>query len=297
MYNVYLVSFMTDLNLILSELHENGFVILKNALNDTHIKSILAEYERICSQRQEEASAALKANGMNSRLVNAHLESLPIAQAFNTPSLLQLADAFFAGRKAMIYSSLYFQDGTNQPLHRDAPVFCTFPENLFLGCWFALEDATISNGALMGVKQSNKLFHDELQMRYKFGVDRLKEVDEIPFSDPVLWNQYQKFIQNKLVSEEMVSEPIEATAGDIIVWHPLFVHGGIKHDSGKTRHSIVMHVIPQNIEVHGSYLFFAPQNPLTPRVMNTLPIGDSTRVMKRDICKFGNDNPIAKQYS
>ena len=237
------------------------------------------------SQRQ----ATLKANGRNSRLVNSHLASEAISSLFLNEQLLDLCDTFFGGRLTSIYTSLFFQEGTKQPLHRDAPVFCTLPENLFLGCWFALEDSRIENGALMGVPFSNQTFSDDYHNRYKIGLERLEEIDAIEFSDDITWAKYQKYVNNTCESLGLKQEAIEADAGDIIVWHPLFLHGGLPHKSEATRHSVVMHVAPEGVQVHGSYLFFTPQNSIQERSMVYIEAPGSSRKMKQDLVTFSPD--------
>ena len=64
-------------------------------------------------------------------------------------------------RDISIYTSLFFQEGTQQDLHRDAPLFCTYPENKFLGCWFALEDTNKSNGSLSVVPRGHIIIEEE----------------------------------------------------------------------------------------------------------------------------------------
>jgi phytanoyl-CoA hydroxylase len=277
------------MNQHIQELHNKGFTILRNCISEEAKNNALAAYDQICTARAAEAQATAKANGRNSRLVNSHLESEKISTLVFSGSLLDVCDVFFGGRKTAIYTSLFFEEGTKQPLHRDAPVFCTFPENLFLGCWFALEDSRISNGALMGIPGSHKLFHDELSKRYEIGIDRLKALPDIPFSDNVSWIQYQNYVSERCSKLGLSCEPIEVDACDVVIWHPLFVHGGLPHTSDATRKSIVMHVIPEEIEVHGSYLFFSPFKPFAPRRMDSINIGESGRKMKADLVHFGKD--------
>ncbi|MCP9917468.1 phytanoyl-CoA dioxygenase family protein [Cyanobium sp. ATX 6F1] len=277
------------MNKHIQELHEKGFTVLRKCISEDARKDALAAYDYICAERAAEALATSKANGRNSRLVNSHLESEKISSLFLSKSLLDTCDTFFGGRRSAIYTSLFFEEGTKQPLHRDAPVFCTFPENLFLGCWFALEDSRISNGALMGIPASHKIFYDELKKRYEIGVDRLKDLPDIPYSDNVSWNQYQNYVYDSCSKIGLACEPIEVDACDVVVWHPLFVHGGLPHTSDATRKSIVMHVIPEEVDVHGSYLFFSPYKTFAPRRMEFISIGSSERKMKTECVHFGKD--------
>jgi hypothetical protein len=63
---------------------------------------------------------------------------------------MSLLDFLFA-RSAGIYTSLLFEYGSQQPIHRDSPFFHTFPINYFFGVWFALEDIHPDSGPLIYV--------------------------------------------------------------------------------------------------------------------------------------------------
>ena len=273
----------------IEELHNKGYTIFKGALKQEQITKALTGYQAICDELDNERVKTLKPNGRNSRLVNSHLGSNDIAKLFLYKPLLDVCDAFFGGRKTSIYTSLFFQEGTKQPLHRDAPVFCTLPESLFLGCWFALEDSKIENGALVGIPGSQKVFHDEYPTRCRIGHERLKESGKIGFTDNESWGQYQTYVKNKCEELGLEPHPIELDAGDVLIWHPLFMHGGLPHTSSRTRQSVVMHVIPEGTEVHGSYLFFSPFENFEPRNMNSTEIPESGRRMKQDVVCFAAD--------
>jgi ectoine hydroxylase-related dioxygenase (phytanoyl-CoA dioxygenase family) len=59
---------------------------------------------------------------------------------------------------------------------------------------------------------------------------------------------------------------VEAQAGDVVIWHPQLPHGGshIK-DLSRTRHSFVMHVVPEGTPVYQQDAFFNPRKPLPER--------------------------------
>ena len=56
-----------------------------------------------------------------------------------------------------LYTSLLFERGSQQKLHRDSPLFVTRPEGCYLGVWAALEDTDGENGPLLVVPGSHRL--------------------------------------------------------------------------------------------------------------------------------------------
>jgi ectoine hydroxylase-related dioxygenase (phytanoyl-CoA dioxygenase family) len=60
-------------------------------------------------------------------------------------------------KKQVIYSSLFFREGTKQHYHRDTPHFYTNPIDTYYGVWYALEDVNINAGPLKYYIGSHKL--------------------------------------------------------------------------------------------------------------------------------------------
>ena len=270
----------------LHDLHTKGFTVIPNAIQQPLLEAAIRGYKQLCLHMQEQRIATLKENGRNARLANSHLLSPEISSLFLNEDFLALCDLFFGGRRGSIHSSLFYEEGSELPLHRDAPFVCTVPENLHLGCWFALEDSRIENGALMGVPYSNQTFIDEHQVRNEIGLERLKVTESLDFIDEMSCLNYQQYLLDKCGRLGLKAEAIEANAGDIVVWHPLFVHGGLPHKSTATRYSVVMFAVPENIQVHGSYLYFTPQKPLVPQKLEYVEIPGSTRYMRKGSVAF-----------
>lgn len=255
---------MNDLN----ELHENGFVVLSNVFSDAVADRLVQDYLSWCDLYHDEVFQAKKTNGFNSRLVNFHTQSTIAQSLLAKARILDVCDTFFGGRKTSIYTSLFFQEGTKQPLHRDSPVFCTVPENLFLGVWFALENANLENGNLIGVPGSHKLISETLPFRYQLGLNfEKKHLRSMNFSEAEesIWSEYQDYISEQAQKNDLEVIDIPVDKGDVIIWHPLFLHGGRSHISKATRYSMVMHLVPEQIEVHGMYLYHQPWRPFAKR--------------------------------
>ncbi len=52
-------------------------------------------------------------------------------------------------QETVLYTSLFYERGSAQDLHRDTPYFSTRPEYRYFGMWVALEDVDAQNGPLM----------------------------------------------------------------------------------------------------------------------------------------------------
>jgi len=182
-----------------------------------------------------------------------------------------LQDALF-GYPACLYTGITFLQGSQQPSHRDVPVFHTSPENFYFGIWFALEDATLQNGTLIGVRGGHRIHVDKYKIAKKF----FDAPEEIPEQDPQLWRAYQKELYDEYTKAGLKEESIELSKGDIFIWHPLFPHGGGKIiDKNLTRRSVVFHTVPEGVPVFKMDKFFdwerneneLKQNPLRYKYM------------------------------
>ena len=244
----------------LDELNNQGFTIFKKAFPIEMADEVIKDYYSNISIWGENIQRFRKANGRYMRLANFHNISKSTQELFSFPKELQdLCSGFFSKKDISIYTSLFFQEGTEQDLHRDAPLFCTYPENKFLGCWFALEDTNKSNGSLSVIPRGHKIIEEEDLIREQTSnyFYSLYPQKEIGFSEQELWIKYQQLVQLKCKEKGLKSTTLNVSKGDIIVWHPMLPHGGspIKNPLS-TRHSIVFHVVPNQMRVYGNDLFF-----------------------------------------
>jgi ectoine hydroxylase-related dioxygenase (phytanoyl-CoA dioxygenase family) len=189
--------------------------------------------------------------------VNLHLVFKPMLKLFtDNPTSLGVQDAFF-GKPTSIYTSLFFERGTGQPIHRDTPVFSTKPEYQYLGVWVALEEANDQNGRLMVIRGGHLV--PELD-REKMALERFKTLDEVPKQDVDLWNIYQGKVLEDCLAKGLKVEEIQANPGDVIIWHPQLPHGGSKiKDMSRSRESFVMHTTPVGVPVYHQDVFFNPK--------------------------------------
>lgn len=282
----------------LDQLNKQGFTILKNAFPKEMADEVIKDYYLNISNWGENIQRFIKDNGRYMRLANFHNISKSTQELFGFPrELHDLCSEFLSKKDISIYTSLFFQEGTQQDIHRDAPLFCTYPENKFLGCWFALQDTNKSNGSLAVIPRGHKIIEEEDLIReqtfnYFYSLYPQKEIS---FSEKELWIKYQQLVQLKCKEKGLKSTIIPVSKGDIIVWHPMLPHGGspIKNFLS-TRHSIVFHVVPNKMRVYGNDLFFLKKKfnsflepPTSIQIKNSI-------YMQENICSFMDEGAEKK---
>ena len=184
---------------------------------------------------------------------------------------LEFLDAVFGG-PASVYTSLFFEYSSEQPVHRDSPFFETIPRNLYAGVWFALEDIDPRSGPLF-VHPRGHLADCEpdastAEARQTFpgleGEDLVRAALEI---------YYRRIHEASNAIAEPVNLPIRK--GDAVVWHALAPHGGSPAlDRSLSRRSMVFHCTPEDVQVYQHQVFFLHDGgPLPPRYGYTNRLG------------------------
>jgi phytanoyl-CoA hydroxylase len=132
------------------ELIETGFTVIKNVALESLCDKVARDFGRYLRKHSEYAARCVDEQGRHLRFVNFHGVSKAAVELGNTPQIMALLDFLF-DRSAGIYTSLLFEYGSQQSIHRDSPFFHTFPINYFFGVWYALEDIHPDTGPLMYV--------------------------------------------------------------------------------------------------------------------------------------------------
>jgi hypothetical protein len=125
--------------------------------------------------------------GFLHRVGNLHLVMPELMKVFSrTVDNLRFQDAAF-GRPTTVYTSLYFERGSTQNIHRDTPYFCTRPEFQYFGTWFAFEDANLDNGCLEVIRGGHLIAEID---RTAFAVKLYGSPDNVPAISQNLWDEY-----------------------------------------------------------------------------------------------------------
>lgn len=234
-----------------------GFAIIRQSIPEDAISRALSEFVAFTALNSEICNRNRSSDGRLRRIVNLHLALSGVAQLFTENTLsLELQDYLFGG-DTCVYTSLYFEAGSEQPIHRDTPYFSTVPEYSYFGMWVALEDANEHNGALTVIPGAHLL--PELD-RESIALRVFSSVDDIdPFS-PHLWEEYQQAVLQQCTEQGLAPTTVSMRKGDTLIWHPQLPHGGTGIISaGSTRHSVVFHTTPYGVPVYKQDAFFNPR--------------------------------------
>jgi len=236
-----------------------GYAVIPNVFPREHCKEVIAQFERFYRQNAATFDKYRSNRGILPRFTNLHV-ALPImTQLFTRNKLLLEVQDFFFGRPASLYTSLYYERGSEQPFHRDTPVFCTRPEYNYFGNTLYLEDTGDDHGCLEvipGGHLAGELDREAMATRLYGSLDAIPQLDEEG------WNEYQKRVVDRCWERGYQAKRVHASAGDCLIWHPQLPHGGTSiKDPSRTRHSFVFHTAPVGVRVYHQHVFFHPSKP------------------------------------
>ena len=252
-------------------IQNNGFTIVKNGIDIDLVDKVVSDFDYWCGLEENNFKKFNK-----DRVVNFHIYNENTKQLVTNSYVNKILETIFE-KEQVVYSSLFFREGTSQHYHRDTPHFYTNPIDQYYGVWYALEDVHINAGPLKYYIGSHKLecpdgyecFNDILKTNPNFTIDG---------NDNSILIYYNKKIEdlcikNKLQSVDEKNYINKINKGDIIIWHPKLLHGGSDIiDPTLTRYSMVTHNVPINTQVFNARHFFA-QNPTNEYLENKFTYG------------------------
>jgi ectoine hydroxylase-related dioxygenase (phytanoyl-CoA dioxygenase family) len=238
------------------EVVRQGWTVVPGAIKPAVCKRTIAAFRRFEQANEEIFAAHRDARGHYPRIVNLHTALPDLLVLFTrNPIWLGVQDALF-GAATALYTSLFYEVGSQQPLHRDAPVFATRPEYMYFGTTVYLEPADDENGCLEVMAGGHRLV--ELD-REAMALRRYGSLEAIPNLDNAAWEEYQDMLVAQGRAQGLPIQRLHVGAGDSLIWHPLLPHGGSPiRDPARTRLSLVMHTTPVGVPVYHQNVFFAP---------------------------------------
>jgi ectoine hydroxylase-related dioxygenase (phytanoyl-CoA dioxygenase family) len=235
------------------ELATAGITKVEGAIPTELCDRVRAEYEAYCDAHADEAAVFADASGFRSRLANFHLSSAAALAIGADPGVMALLDYLF-GYRAAIYSSLVFERGTQQKIHRDTPYFCTEPPQFFFGVWTALEDVRPDAGPLVYLPGAHSIAIDQYTLAGGVHYTNAQQPDEVPLDPGTVYNET---VVRLAADRGIAPTTMAASKGDTLIWHPELPHGGSPITSPTaTRASIVFHCAPEGVPVFGPDRFF-----------------------------------------
>jgi len=232
---------------------KDGVIVVENAVTPDLCDAALKAFDALTKRNAGLFDPYRDASGYLSRIINLHLALPEFMQIYLKNTALPLLEFIF-GAKPSLYTTLYFQRGSQQDIHRDTPFFSTVPAYYFVGFWTALEEATQQNGPLTVVKGGHLRAEPDLAAiaRAKYA-----DLDTINPADPDLWNAYQKYVLEDCLAQGLKVETLPVPKGATVIWHPQLPHGGAPIvDKSLTRHSLVVHTTPTGTPVYHQNAFF-----------------------------------------
>ncbi len=236
-----------------------GYTVIRNAVPAGECAALIDEFRAFEQLNDEIFTANRDQHGHYPRIVNLHTAFPPLISLFaRNKMLLTVSDVLF-GRRTSLYTSLFYETGSQQPIHRDTPVFSTRPEYLYFGNTVYLEPANDENGCLEVIEGGHLV--GELD-RERLATDHYGTLDKVKSQDGELWIKYQDSLAVRCQRRGLTTTKLHVQAGDTLIWHPQLPHGGSPiRDKSKTRFSLVMHTTPEGVPVYHQDAFFRPSTP------------------------------------
>ncbi len=245
-------------------LMSDGYCVIRACVPPDVCEAAASAVDAFKTRHHEVCAPNMDGFGHLYRVVNLHLAIDELANAFTSETRgLAVCDQFFGARTAL-YTSLYYERGSEQDLHRDTPYFCTRPGGRYLGMWLALDDVDDGNGPLKVVPGSHALPPLDVAAMAR---SLFPDPRAVPSSSPEGWACYQDAVQRQCRDAGLSEQTIHVSAGDVVIWHPEMLHGGSPHrDQQRSRRSLVTHVTPAGTPVFHMDVFFDPEKqvPATP---------------------------------
>lgn len=249
----------SEVRVHIDNLMRDGFTVIKGAIPKEKCRSIIDNFKEFAELNSEKFTKFLDRDGHYPRIANLHSAFPELIDLFDQNKIaFEVQEAMF-GTSPSLYTSLFYERGSAQPIHRDTPYFSTKPEMYFLGVWVALEDANEQNGALDVMRGGHSITEPD---RAAIALSHFDSLDAVPSSSAVLWDGYQGEVQRLCAEAGLQKEQLAVEAGDTIIWHPQLPHGGGQiQDITKSRFSFVMHTTPVGMPVYHHDKFFNPAAP------------------------------------
>lgn len=236
-------------------LEEDGYVVIEGACV-SEAKTALRQIDQIIKLNEKLFSPDNDFACLD-RVINLHLIAKTLIECLGACQAVMNIQRDFFLESPTVHTSIFFRHGSRQAIHVDSPYFTTVPHGRYLGCWIALEDATVENGCLQVIPGGHRSgILDPKDFIRDNGIDP-STIDSI---NQGIWELWQS--ENSKMWREIEPAPVEVAAGSIIIWHPSLPHGGFPVPNSTpppTRQSVVFHTTPANQAVYHLNSFFNPQ--------------------------------------
>ena len=273
-----------------NQLIEEGYAVIPSAVDVGICEEALRQVDVLKRAHADIVKKNADEFGHLYRVVNLHLALDGLKKAFaENHRGLEVCDRFF-GEPTSLYTSLYYERGSEQDFHRDTPYFSTKPAGRYLGVWLALDDVDDENGPLRVTPGSHVLPPIDVE---KMAAEIFQDPANIPGISMEGWNAYQGAVQKQAQAQGLLHKNVSVKRGDVIIWHPEMLHGGAPHINKKrSRRSLVMHVTPVGVPVYHIDVFFNPSKKVPTKASWKYEDFQSRKIAKFDQVDFGHEYAV-----
>jgi len=225
---------------------DDGYFITRLDLSADDARAIDDDVDRLWRERPHNISFAYDSPPLRFSQADEEAQRRPryrihdlhaaseIARRIYLDAALSRYASLILSEQAVATQSLYFEYGSQQPLHRDSVVVPTPILGELLASWTALEDIDPRSGALVYVPGSQKLPYFEFAPgRYVYDPSVMGESDV---------HAAMRFYDQALAASGLQTRTFAAKRGEALIWHSALLHGGGPvADDRLTRKSLVVH--------------------------------------------------------
>ncbi|MSR63490.1 MAG: hypothetical protein EXS08_13695 [Planctomycetes bacterium] len=238
---------------------QNGFWIEKGALSAATLVQLEAELAALVRDRARPPLVELggryerlgaASSGAHVKLVDAYALS---------PAALQAAFAERVQRflrlvlddEPLLFQSLSFERGSEQPVHQDTAYVVVTPPLAFAAAWIALEDVRPGSGELAYFPGSQRLPDHLFGGAYK---NWNRERDGLEAQE-----RFHLELLRRCAAQGLAQATFLPSRGDVLFWNADLAHGGTPIlDARSTRRSLVCHYCPASATPY--YFHHRPQH-------------------------------------
>jgi len=238
---------------------QNGFWIEKGALDETTLAPLEEELARLATQR--EPAPIVELGGRYERLdATSSAARVKLVDAYAlSGAALQAAFAERVQRflrlvlddELLLFQSLSFARGSEQPVHQDTAYVVVTPPLSFVAAWIALEDVRAGSGELVYYPGSHRLPDHLFGGAYK---NWNRERDGLEAQE-----RFHAELLARCAAHGLAPATFLPARGDVLFWSADLAHGGTPIlDARSTRRSLVCHYCPASAQPY--YFHHRPQH-------------------------------------
>jgi len=225
---------------------DNGYLVLKGALDPDQVREILAMVDAEWTEREgndhlvdilsgEDAWKSFQLNEARPehrrevyKLNNLFLRRERLRRIALAPVIKDALHGILGG-EPLICNSLNFERGSQQPFHLDTWYMPPPVEGMMVAANIALEPMTPDNGPFIYYPGSHKI----PVWRFSHGLLNIIEDER---------EACEAYLNAEVERRGLKAETFSCEAGDVFLWHAQLYHGGSPiRDMSQTRNSLVIH--------------------------------------------------------